>query len=93
VITHEKLAKANNEVVAFLVDGYITNNLMAIIQLINHCNHFEYVTRARAAFMAACDLGKVWKDLANAPVLFGLDDKNNPIFIEGGLLKPKDLKK
>jgi hypothetical protein len=90
-MNHAELTKASKEVVAFYIDGHITNNLNGLTERIKYSKDLRCVTRAVAAMMGNFDLGIQWEQLANAPVLFRLDENNKPVFIEGGLLKAKEV--
>lgn len=62
------------KVVAWLIDGVISNNLQELKRAVDLNKHFELICDKRAKFMAACDLGQNWENLAKAPVIFNLKD-------------------
>lgn len=70
------LSKAMKEVVGVQINGTIYGGKSAIdaVRLIHKPEQIERIwTRPMVNFMAACDLGKNWENLAQCPTLCNLD--------------------
>ena len=64
------------EIVGVRIGGTILRDIHMIRTILEHTkDDCELVSRARMAFMAAADLGPKWKQWAEAPALFTVDDK------------------
>jgi hypothetical protein len=75
----ERIFEARREIVAANIDGIITNDRKVIIEAVHYNRKIEFLDRGRMMFMAACDLGPQWTNLAESPTLFILNEKLNDI--------------
>lgn len=69
------------EIVAAKLGTVISRSPRQIGDWVQSNQHPEFLERRRFQFMAALDLGSRWKEFAEAPTLFCVDDK-------GGLHAP-----
>ena len=66
------------EIVGAKIGTMITNNRQVISEAFEAGRVTEFLDRGRMQFMAAMDLGRNWKIMANGPTLFCLDDNGKP---------------
>lgn len=64
-------------VAAKLGDGVITNDIQKIVCAVENETLAEFYDRKIMRFMASCDVGRHYDELANAPTLFLIDEKGN----------------
>lgn len=69
--------RCNGGVIAWNINGTISNDREKLKAALELDLPVTLVTDAEAKFMAACDLGHKWKELAELPVLFQTTDINN----------------
>lgn len=68
------------EIVAGMIDGHLlTNNSTKLREAVEYGRRVEWQDRAKMQFMASCDVGEKWRDLANGPTLFRLTRKGVPL--------------
>lgn len=68
------------EIIGAMVDGrFLTSDPRAIADAVETGRVTEWLDRRRMQFMAACDLGPKWGQLAESKTLFCLDDDGNPL--------------
>lgn len=64
------------EIVGAMINGStITNSLSDIIAASKAGKLNQVYDRRQMQFMAACDLGRNWENMANGPTLFYQDEK------------------
>lgn len=66
------------EVIGAQVDKTITNDVSIILAGIKMNLPIRWLRRKEMEFMAMCDLGARWEQLAKSPTLFLLDKEGKP---------------
>lgn len=76
----EKYPPYSDDIIGVIVNGNLVTNDRAIIQqALESDAYVEFLDRKRCAFMASCDLGRVWTNLSSAPTIFYWDaEKKEP---------------
>jgi len=70
------------EIVGAQIEYTVTNMPRLIAEAVSNNRRIRFLSRAEMQFMASCDLGKQWEDMASGPTLFFLDDNGNPVSVE-----------
>lgn len=66
------------EIVAAKIGNTITNRASDIRQAVeSNRTDIQFLDRRHMQFMAACDLGNRWNQLASGPTFFCVDDDGN----------------
>ena len=64
----------SRNIIAWLIDGIISNDRRALVMALKRNAPIDYICSKRAKFMAACDFGKQWEELAALPSAFCITD-------------------
>jgi hypothetical protein len=74
----------HKQIVAFIIDGVITNDLDEIRDALNRGKHVKLISKLMAYLMFKCDLGDHWKKIADSPPILGIEEDGELCLVKGG---------